>query len=415
MQRSPPIIFAFVLAARLVQAAGEELFTWRAPLAGAWTNDALYVAPVPLAVWDGSELFPADLRIFDENGREWPFYLTDRKARMAEVIWDVEPAGQRLETLPVRHLRHTVHLQGRGASAEARHHQAVILMAGLDFDRRVEVLGRREGGEWEWLGQAHLINRPGATRAGNRNVFYEPTTFTQLQFRIYPSAPVPDEPLVLLGLTVLSESNPDTESWLDVTWTPRPEAAGPGVQSLVADLGYRNLPLRHVRLELGAGPGAFPVKLYGRSSSTNSWRWVADGTVAAYRDRRRTTLELQQTGYRYLRVDFLHVDQDPVTVLSSQAGYEPLHLVFEADYGHHPHLYFGAARSPLPRYDLQRRVGPGLPGSVLPAEVGERRRNPARMAAALRSYGRTLVWSASGVVAGLVVLIFVKRLRRPGV
>ena len=62
-------------------------------------------------------------------------------------------------------------------------------------------------------------------------------------------------------------------------------------------------------------------------------------------------------------------------------------------------------------FDLQRRVGPGLPAGALIAELGEKRRNPARIAAALRSYGRTLGYSALGVLAGLGLLVTLKRWR----
>lgn len=391
--------------------SGPERYTWRAPLHGSWTNDVLYFAAIPPAVWDGSEVFPADLRVYDENGREWPFYLAGVRGREHEITWEARVVAQTVEPSPVRHLRYTVNLQARPARPEARHHQAVLIMAGHDYDRRVEVLGCNEGQPWEWLGQANLISRPGELRAGNRNVFYEPSGYTQLQFRVYPSTPVPDEPLVLLGLSVLNQGAPDREVWLDMDWVPRRESSEPGLQSLEADLGYRNLPVRYLRLDLGPGEGAFPVKVYGRTSTTNNWRWMADGGVTPSRGRRRAMVELQQTGYRYLRMDLLHAETSPVQVVTAQAGYEPLYLVVEADYGHHPHLYFGAVRPPLPRYDLQRRVGPGLPPRAQAASIGERGRNPARIAATLRRYGRTLAWSAAGVTAGLVILILVNRWR----
>ena len=405
-------ILYLMLAATSAPADTRELFNWRAPLAGAWTNDGIYQAEITLPVWDAAESFPADLRIYDENEREWPFYITGARAPGGESPWNLAVVENTVETLPTRYLRRTVQLQPNAQGAGVRHHQAIIQMAGHDFDRRVDVLGRNEGEEWSWLGQANLINRPASARSANRNVFYEPSSYTQLQFRIYPSISVPDEALVLLGVALLAEPPPAAETWLPLVWEPNAEdAALKGLQSLVADLGFRQVPLRYLKLDLGPGEGAFPAKVFGRSTPTNTWRWIADGAVHAVNGQLRSTIELQQTGYRYLKLDCYAYDQQNLKVRQSQGGYETLYVVFEADYGQRPHLFFGSSHPPLPRYDLQRRVGPGLPKDASIAEIGEKRRNPVRMAAALRSYGRTLAYSALGVLAGLGLLILIKRWR----
>lgn len=409
----PTTILFLMFAALSARADTREIFTWRAPLVGVWTNDGIYRAEITLPVWDGAESFPADLRIVDENEREWPFYITDARAPGGESPWALTAVENTLEMLPTRYLRRTVHLQPNAQGQGVRHHRAIIQMAGHDFERRVDVLGRNEGEDWNWLGQANLINRPGSTRSANRTVFYEPTSYTQVQFRIYPSASVPDEALVLLGVAILAEPPPAAETWLPLVWEPNAEeVAIKGLQSLVTDLGFQQIPLRYLKLDLGPGEGAFPVKVFGRSTSTNTWRWIADGVVHAVNGQLRSTIELQQTGYRYLKLDCYSYDQQHLNVRHAQGGYETLYMVFEADYGQHPHLYFGSSHPSLPRYDLQRRVGPGLPAGAQIAELGEKRRNPARIAAALRSYGRTLAYSALGVLAGLGLLILLKRWRQ---
>lgn len=406
------LILALMFVVSPARADTRELFAWRAPLLGTWTYDEIYRAEVSPAVWDATESFPADLRIYDENEREWPFYITGVQAPGLESPWTIVLIENTVETSPSRYLRRTIHLQARTNAAGLPHHQAIIQMAGHDFERRVDVLGRNEGLEWTWLGQANLINRPGSARSANRTVFYEPSLYTQLQFRIYPSVSVPDEPLVLLGVTVLSPPPADAETWLPLEWRPPAnEPAMKGLQSLLTDVGYQHIPLRYVKLDMGPGEGAFPVKVFGRFTPTNTWRWIADGAVHAVNGHLRSTIELQQTGYRYLKLDCYAYDQQTVQVVRSQGGYETLYVVFEADYGQHPHLYFGSSHPPLPRFDLQRRVGPGLPAGALIAELGEKRRNPARIAAALRIYGRTLGYSALGVLAGLGLLVTLKRWR----
>lgn len=405
-------LLILLTAVALAHADPRSPYVWRAPLVGTWTNEGVYQAGVPLDLWDGCEAFPADVRIFDENEREWPFYITSMNGALADLTWPATVQSSVLVGEPARFLEHTVQVQARGGTAESRHARAVIMMAGRDFERRVEVWGRNEGEAWSWRGGAHLIHRPDAPRAGNRTIFYEPTAVTQLQFRIYPSVAVPDEPLVLIGLSILPEEPEDSMTWLPLTWTAVEETNGAaGVQSLVTDLGYRQIPVRQLTLELAPAGGGFPVKLYGRAHPTNVWRWVADGEVTSAQGRRRGILELQQTGYRYYKLELRHLDQVSAEVTTSRAGYENVRLVFEADYGHQPHLYFGAPHPPLPRYDLQRRVGPGLPARALPAEVGERGRNPARIVAVLREYGRTLAWSALAVLVGFGLLVAFRQWR----
>jgi hypothetical protein len=398
-------------AAALAHADPRAPYVWRAPLSGVWTNGGLYQAGVPLELWDGCEAFPADVRIFDENEREWPFYITGIKGALADVAWPATVLSSSLAGEPARFLEHTVQVQARGGTAESRHARAVIMMAGRDFERRVEVWGRNEGEPWSWRGGAHLIHRPDAPRAGNRTIFYEPTTVTQLQFRIYPSVAVPDEPLVLIGLTILPEEPEGSIAWLPLTWAAEEASGTAGLQNLMTDLGYRQIPVRLFTFELAPEGEGFPVKLYGRNHPTNAWRWVAEGEVSSVQGRRRGTLELQQTGYRYYKLELRHLDHAPPEVTTSRAGYENVRLVFEADYGRQPHLYFGALHPPLPRYDLQRRVGPGLPAQALPADLGERGRNPARIVAVLREYGRTLAWSALGVLVGFGLLVAFRQWR----
>lgn len=402
----------WMLAVTLTQAEPRSPYVWRAPLDGTWTHDALYRVDVPLFLWDACEMFPADVRIFDENEREWPFYITDARSALLEVTWPVTTVSSTLVQEPARFLEQTVQVQARGRRTDPRHARAVLLMAGRNFDRRVEVWGRNEGESWGWLGGAHLIHRPDAPRAGNRTVFYEATLVTQLQFRIYPSAAVPDEPLVVVGLSVLPEEPEESMTWLPLAWSPEPDAPeATGVQSLVTDLGYRKIPIRLITFDVTPAGDGFPVKLYGRAHPTNSWRWVAEGQVSAKQGARRGTIELQQSGYRYYKLELRHLDASPCEVTTARAAYDTLHMVFEADYGHHPYLYFGALQAPLPRYDLQRRVGPGLPASALSASVGEPGRNPARLLAAFRAYGRTLTLSALAVLVGFGLLVAFRQWR----
>jgi hypothetical protein len=267
-----------------------QSYAWRTPLHGTWTNGAVYAAPIPLPVFDGSRAFPSDVRIFDDAQHEWPFYLTAKNTGLL-----AEPAD-----------------------TEAEWHDLTVKQAG-EGDRRE------------------------------------------------------------------------------------------GVLSLVADVGFLHVPLRQMRFELGPGQQAYPLKFYGRDTLTNRWRWVADGGVHRMEGLLRNLVDLRQAAYRYYKMDFYHYEDPPPQLLKVQMRPEPLYVVFEAGAGKKPHLYFGSSEHQMPRYDLQRRVGPSMPAHTQPAEIGERNRNPAHTAAVLRIYGRNLALALLGLLAGLGLLVLLKR------
>lgn len=406
-------LILLLISALPARAGLREVYAWRAPLEGAWAAGALYAAPIPPALLDGCQAFPGDLRIYDENDRDWPFYVAVQDPTRAETPWDVRVVEQGVVDLPVRHLRYTVQLQPRRAGVAARHERAVVTMTGHNYVRRYEVLGRAEGEDWNRLGEGYLIDQPGDPRLGNRTINYEATAVTQMQFRIYPSPHAAGETLSIGGLSVLSETRPSEEGWLDVRLLEVAAAEQrEGIQTLWCDVGFQRVPLDELKLEVGATEQACPVKVYGRPSPTNAWRWISDGGVHRLGGQVRNTIDLRQADFRYLKIDLYHYEQPAMTVTAVRVRRELLQLVFEADYGQKPYVYFGAPHHPLPHYDLQRRQGPDVPAQARPATVGERGRNPARLAATLGRYGRTLAVSALGVLAGLGVLVLVNLWRR---
>lgn len=63
------------LAHGAVAAPDRKDFRWRAPVLEPVQSGLLYRAILPLHVFDGSRAFPADVRLLDEHGAEWPFFI----------------------------------------------------------------------------------------------------------------------------------------------------------------------------------------------------------------------------------------------------------------------------------------------------------------------------------------------------
>jgi hypothetical protein len=103
-----------------------------------------------------------------------------------------------------------------------------------------------------------------------------------------------------------------------------------GVQTLQYDLGYRNLPVIRLRLDTADRDFARPLKVFGRNTATNSWRWVADGGIHRMGDQVRSAVDLGNATYRYLKIELYHYEQPPLTVTGVVAELEPVFLVVEA-------------------------------------------------------------------------------------
>lgn len=88
------------------------------------------------------------------------------------------------------------------------------------------------------------------------------------------------------------------------------------------------------------------------------------------------------------------------------------HIVFQAGLGSKPYLYFDSQLYRLPRYDLQRRVGPGLPAKAKIATLGARERNPTRQAAMFKKYRANLITLAIALFAAVLLLLAFQRWKK---
>ncbi|HMP73942.1 MAG TPA: hypothetical protein PKE55_11835 [Kiritimatiellia bacterium] len=276
--------------------AKEDAYQWRFDLPAGLEEGKIYRLPLLPSMYDASEQFPADLRIFDAKGAEWPFFF------------------------------YRPDLDGPGRSE-----------------------GEGEGEAWR------------------------------------------------LTLRVIS-SDPDRER--------------PGVQQLLLDAGYRNVPLVRLYLD-GLAPGVVaPVKIYGSSQPEGPWRWVAEGGLATTEGHERRTLRLPAAGYRYYRLDVFHFDGPAVEVKHVIGEIRPGYLVIEVGSEEAASLFAGSTQHRLAYFDLQSRTPVGEAEAAPVIEAGGSRVNPARMASQLGAYRASLLGLVTIAFGVLFTGLLIRWLRR---
>jgi hypothetical protein len=302
----------------------------------------------------------ADLRIFDEAGREVP-YLLERALDDARTELR-RPAVR--DRAFVRGQRATVTLDF-GASTLKDH--LVLALSGDNFRRRVVVEGRhRQEPEWETLTDtAYVFAVPGDAPMR------------------YETVPLPENNHRLLRVTVHhGDDDPERIEILDA-WVrpetrrrPREIAVAPRVRPVehpqerethfVIDLGARHQPFRALVLDV-KDPRFFRsvvvearVESAGASAAPLTWRYLSEGALYRYEEdgEVREALRIEAAGReRMLRVRIRNRDDRPLDAPGVTVMVPVERLVFDAAEGRRYRLAYGQPDRGAPTYDLARTAG----------------------------------------------------------
>lgn len=390
-------------------------FAWRRDVQGAITPGGLYRVELDAAVVDGCRAFPDDLRLFDETGQAWPFYLWVP----AEQIVDQPVAAERLNPsqaeAPEPYRRVDLQLAAAPGGARARHDSVEIVTSGRDFIRRAEVYGAdAEAGAWARVGWGYLVDHGPGAPVASREIRYPVCDYPRLQVRIYPTTRNAAEEFTVLAVTPrLAVRSPG--EWRDLA--AREVAAGrqdgrPGTQVLVFDTGARGCPLERVAVAARESNYVRAARVYLRDAPEEDWRWVAAGELHRVDWEAQHEVPLGRARGRFVKIELDHHDDPPLSGLAVRLQAAPRYLVTEAGAGRRPALYYGAGNVGPSQFDLARRV---TAAAVQAAPV-------LRLAAAtLGSGGGSTFWErhaaalsavAVGLAAVVVLGVVVSLLRR---
>ncbi len=412
LSRCAWIAAAAVAAGRIFAADTPEAFAWQQPILGDIASGSVNRVIIPAEIFDGCKAFPADMRIIDERGVVWPFFLWS-PPRLDDVTTVFAIAGKRSGGAGGQVVVQEVQVRPDEHGNPSRHNQVSILTAGHDFIRRVEVLGSDDGQSWKELGSGYLVDQMQEAHVSNRIVNYGESAATRLLLRIHPNARNEKEPIDVLDVQVLYRAA-NCAPLQQIALQPLVLSATEfrdGVKTLAYDTGAQNRPIERLRIRAAGNEFMLPVKVFGRNSAATMWRWAADGGLYRVGGQSRDVIDLHGAAYRQLKIEFYHYDQKPPVIDSVVAETAPQYLFFESQGGRSPMLHYGAEHTPLPRYDLQRRTRIAAITNAPVLELGKAKSNPLKVASGLASYIHTMIVIAVAIVFCAILYVLLRTIR----
>ncbi len=392
-------------------------FQWRQRVVDDVARGMLYRIKVVPEIYDGSHVFPDDLRIFDNRTNQWPFVVRTPAVVSEPINVAVRLVNTSIVEQPERYLRQDVRvLPDPEHGGRMEHDQVIIRMPGHDFIRRVEILGSDDGSTWGRLGGGYLIDYSRDVHVANTSIRYSLSSFPQLQVRIYPNAKDATEALSIQSLLVTRSRTPAQTAALDEVplheTEPGPDELRPGCQVLIRDTLARNRPIDELRITAQEPEYTRSVKVYGRNSPTNTWRWVADGEIHRFNGHLQETMAVRNCTYRYLKFEIYHYDDQPLRGVGVSARALPQYIVLEAKGDEHPVLYYGSHRMDPPNYDLSQRLTDEDVAKAPLVRVGTRQDNHKPTPSWVEKLASVSMLVAIGGVSLIVLWVIVRMLKR---
>lgn len=419
MRKTGACCWLFLLTALNVAADRPEhsLYEWRQPLEGETKDGGRYRVTIPGVVYDKAVQFPADVRIIDAGGDQWPYAALPpprtetRVLKSAERNRSIADEGQSY---------HRVDLEIRDTSGGGTHDRVEIRTSGTRFIRIAEVYGAETAGEWALLGKGYLIDEFRPRRVEQRAVLYPKSTFKHLQVRVYPNARDATESFRIVSVGVqrlvhkASIPAPPMDQLAIRRMPVGKEDARDAAEVLMADLGHRNRPFHKVRFICDRKDYVRTACVYGRDNETDPWRDIGGGDIQALDGIVRNTVSVNGR-HRYVKCEVFHYDDRPLGIDAIEVLAVPEVFVVEARSAGPACLYVGTEFPKAPRYDLAKRLARIPPATLPMLTLGELEPNEDYRRGGFGELGPWLAGIAVGLVSLLVIAVIVKMMKQePG-
>ena len=411
-----PLLFLSVFAAHASEADLRTTFTWTQPIEGTFDAGTLYRVPVNGAVFDGSLRFPDDLRIIDDAGTQWPFYLWLPRASRKFAPQPSKILNRSVVEDAPAHLLLEVSVGNTENKTRLRHNQLRLNTGGHDFIRKVDVQGSADRTTWGTLGEGYLIDHPGHASARNEIIQYAESDYPYLRMRIHPNARNLRETIKVSSLAV-GEMVMSPGQWEDIPLqaiSQPDDKIAEGATAHYFDTGFGQRPIERLVFTIPDTEFARPVTVYGRQTSTNAWRSVKSGELHRLGSSEQLHLSLQACTYRALKIKIQHFDDEPIEITSVKAAAAPRYLTFEARSSGPASLYYGSRKTVVARYDVARRKGAQDAANALEVQLGAREPNAQLKSVRSDKWVPLIAGTAVGLVSLIVIWVVAGMLRKGG-
>ncbi len=354
--------------------------------------------------------FPNDVRIFDSEGVQWPFFLYEPRATVVKKSIGLNILNSAWVSDPEPYLQFDVAIPDVDGKTPV-HNRLELITSGHAFVRRVEIFaGTEPSGH---MASGYLIEFSGRHDARNGLIRYPDSDLARLRVRIYPNAQSAGETFEVAGayLQHLTEKDAEREA---VPFTEQPvdnREQKDEAQTYVLDIGHANRPVEFIHFDVNDRSYTRCVSVYGRNNGNEEWRRVGGGEIHALPDDRNDTVKLQAR-YRFLKVQVYHYDDQPLDIATMRLEAIPRYLVFEAAAENTASLYFRGWDITAPRFDLRDRIKDDEIDSLPIIGTGETRPNAMAKVQPWRKYSKLLAGLAVGAVSLLVIWIIAGMMRQ---
>lgn len=366
---------------------------------------------IPGDVFDQTRNFSADLRLLDQAGTQWPFFITT-------------PVDRTISEKRIPQILNKSFVGGREPYWEfdlllpekdrlAVHNRLEISTSGRDFVRRVQIFRDAENGARAHLASGYLICFPENRDARNQTISYPDSDAARLHVQVYTSAKNANETFDVHSVAVYclnkipAEREPVAASRCPVPAKETDEKT----QTFILDTGFKNRPVEFITFDVAGTSFVRCVSVYGRNAENEPWQNAGGGEIHRLEKDTETTIRVQ-AAYRWIKADIRKDDNLPLDVREVRLEAVPRYLVFEAVGKDPARLCFRGWDIPAPRYDLRRRI-PEIDAMTLPLfATGPTEPNKGTQVSCFRKYSKLLGAAAVGAVSLLMVWIIISMIRR---
>ena len=407
-------LFSCYLAGTLALAAAPRDFENVAPIQGELEQGEFYRIRIPGEVYAHCHDFPDDIRIFDVDGRQLPFFLWrssdfDRTDEIETNLLNRSRAEG-----DIGYWRQDLRVEPRSDGVRPRHNRLIVQSTGREFIRRVEVFGSEQGEDWSLLADGFLVRMRRPTAIDNHTINYPESDFPRIQLRVYPSAMEALETFEIQRIELARSTRADiVYDWVSVTEIePLPRDLNEDAQVIVLDAGYRRVPIEKLIFDVEQTEYARAVRVHGRNSQGDDWRHLVSAEIHSLSGSPSNEVSFRGSRNRYLKVEVYHYDDQPLSLRGIRAAGSARNLVFEACSTNAPALYYGSGFARPPRYDLRRRLADVDIAGLAPIVLGESTANSAYRPHGFGRWGPWLAGILVAIASLAVVAVIVDMIKR---